>query len=841
MLDILYYIFVFPLQEILGFLLSYIYRNLIPSLGGSIILLSIALNIFLLKIVLYTDKKAKEENELKVKLDSRIKDWKSVYSSAKLYAFTKTLYRQNKYHPIYALRALGGLALQIPFFYAMYFVIKDSKILDSASFLWIKDLSKPDLIFGIHLLPILMTVFTLTNVFITAKTLGSKIQGSFICIFFLILLYNMPSALVLYWTTNMLFYLCKDLKDVLVDKYFPNMINKFQIFKFNILISSMHMQYPDKYKFYCKVIILSILNLSMLVFIFSPLGVYTSDLSQFDLRYLTITPLVLFGYFLLSSFIFSYIFSFIFKTHLLKIFVYFFTTLVITSVVYTFILKGNYGYMSYFVFEKAPLRINITATQIIIDTIVCIIAFLISYYLIAKRYAIKCYQILFITLCILSISTLPKIFLYDVGSLNENEYPRKDVNYPLFNFSTKNKNILVIILDRADGYSVQRELKEFKEISSSYDGFINFTNAISTSNSTAPTLSSIIGGEHYTAFNINSANTNEILETKIAKGYANTLNAFYNNGYDVSAYLDFPTNAKYLYPLLTSNDNIEFVSSPYEKAYTLASSLGDSTASERMLLNQLVSFGIFRLSLLSLRPAAYQKGRWLFDTKSISSQTIAPFWAFKEFITNTNDSPTFKFFHFSITHNPYVLGEDCRYRGPLVMTIDDNNHFDLPYGHYYSEVCAFRWISEIINKMKNLNIYDNTEIFITADHGAQYKYLPVKLNLHIPLLYKPYNSRGELRANNNLIANYNIASIFCSNLPDGCPNVGKNVLQANYPREILVANIKNWRLEEQHKNRFILDKHFVIKNNNKDKNSYVVDIYDSSNWTDVTKEFRKQD
>lgn len=256
MLDVLYYVFVFPLQEVLGFFLIYIYVNIVSNLGCSIIILSITLNIFLLKIFLYTDRKAKEESELKAKLDSRIKAWKGVYSSAKLYAFTQTLYRQNNYHPIYALRALGGLALQLPFFYAMYFVIKDANVFNNASFLWIADLSKPDLFFGIHLLPVLMTIFTLLNVFITAKTFNSKIQGSSICILFFILLYNMPSALVLYWTTNMIFYLCKDIISMLVNKH-P--LSKFaQAFKNKcalvLLPPPIYKQYPDEYKSHCSIV-----------------------------------------------------------------------------------------------------------------------------------------------------------------------------------------------------------------------------------------------------------------------------------------------------------------------------------------------------------------------------------------------------------------------------------------------------------------------------------------------------------------------------------------------------------------------------------------------------------
>ncbi|WP_199770232.1 YidC/Oxa1 family membrane protein insertase, partial [Helicobacter bilis] len=212
--ELLYYIFIFPLEQVLEWAFFTLFKAS-KNYGVSIILLSLVVNLFLLKIFLYTDKKAQQEADLKEKLDKRIKSWKSVYKRAKLYAFTQTLYRQHNYHPIYALRSLGGLALQIPFFIAMIHLVENADYLQFVSFLWIDDLSKPDsiILFGlsIHILPLLMTAFTLINVFYSSKELGARIQGSLIALLFLVLLYNMPSALVLYWTCNMAFSLFKEI------------------------------------------------------------------------------------------------------------------------------------------------------------------------------------------------------------------------------------------------------------------------------------------------------------------------------------------------------------------------------------------------------------------------------------------------------------------------------------------------------------------------------------------------------------------------------------------------------------------------------------------------------
>ena len=122
MLTALYFIFIFPLENVLALLLGGIF-SIIPNEAAGIVLLSLFVHLYLIKIFALTDNRAKFENTRKKEFDFLIKSWKSVYSRAKVFAFTQTLYRQNHYHPIFALSALGGLAIQIPFFYAMYLVV----------------------------------------------------------------------------------------------------------------------------------------------------------------------------------------------------------------------------------------------------------------------------------------------------------------------------------------------------------------------------------------------------------------------------------------------------------------------------------------------------------------------------------------------------------------------------------------------------------------------------------------------------------------------------------------------------------------------------------------------
>lgn len=214
MLEILYYIFIFPVEQVLEWALFTLFKAT-KNYGVSIILLSLIMQLFMLKLTFYFDKKAASFGALKAQCDSKIKEFKRVFKGAELQSYIRTLYKQKHFHPIFALFGLGGLALQIPFFIAMIHLVENAEYLQSVRFLWIDDLSKPDsiMLFGlsIHILPLLMTAFTLINVFYSSKELGARVQGSLIALLFLVLLYSMPSALVLYWTCNMFFSLLKEI------------------------------------------------------------------------------------------------------------------------------------------------------------------------------------------------------------------------------------------------------------------------------------------------------------------------------------------------------------------------------------------------------------------------------------------------------------------------------------------------------------------------------------------------------------------------------------------------------------------------------------------------------
>ena len=119
------------------------------------------------------------------------------------------LYKQHKVNP------MGGclpMVIQIPVFIALFTVLRSAVELRYSSFLWIKDLSEPEgllagmLPYGLSLniLPLVMTATMVLQQRLTPSTGDAQQQKMmmFMPIVMLFIFYNMPSALVLYWSVS---------------------------------------------------------------------------------------------------------------------------------------------------------------------------------------------------------------------------------------------------------------------------------------------------------------------------------------------------------------------------------------------------------------------------------------------------------------------------------------------------------------------------------------------------------------------------------------------------------------------------------------------------------------
>jgi YidC/Oxa1 family membrane protein insertase len=212
-MSLLYTLIIFPIEQIIEICFFY-GQTWFRSHGVAIIGVSIAVSTLILPVYLMAEKQQQKQRGIEKSLKKGVDVIKSVFKGDERFMLLSTYYRQNNYRPVFALRNSIDLLIQIPFFIAAYHFLSNLEILKGEPFWFITDLGNPDkLLWGFNFLPIIMTVINLASVMIYSKDLEAKDKAQLYIMagIFLVLLYNSPAGLVLYWTSNNLYSLIKNI------------------------------------------------------------------------------------------------------------------------------------------------------------------------------------------------------------------------------------------------------------------------------------------------------------------------------------------------------------------------------------------------------------------------------------------------------------------------------------------------------------------------------------------------------------------------------------------------------------------------------------------------------
>jgi YidC/Oxa1 family membrane protein insertase len=194
------------LAKPLFWLLDKLY-NLVGNWGWAIVLLVVVIKavFYWLNAKAYRSMaKMKAINPRVMEMRERFKD-----SPQQMQMEMMRIYREEKVNP------LGGclpIAIQIPVFIALYWVLLSTVEMRDAPWLYITDLAKPDTLFGVvplvnlplGPLPILMTLSSLLQTWLN-PTPPDPMQAKLMWIMplmFGIMFFFFPAGLVLYWLTN---------------------------------------------------------------------------------------------------------------------------------------------------------------------------------------------------------------------------------------------------------------------------------------------------------------------------------------------------------------------------------------------------------------------------------------------------------------------------------------------------------------------------------------------------------------------------------------------------------------------------------------------------------------
>ena len=188
----------------------------IVGLGWGVVLLSVICSALMIPLMRLVAGIVKREADYQAVIMPQLEDIKSRYASdVERHLHIQRLYRRYGYSPLFAVRKVLPLFVQIPFLLLTYFMLKDTAELYGVPFLFLRDLGQPDALlttFNVNIFPLVMTAVNIVTVFATPGfTSRDWIQATGISLLFLVLLYTAPSALLLYWTLNNVITLARTL------------------------------------------------------------------------------------------------------------------------------------------------------------------------------------------------------------------------------------------------------------------------------------------------------------------------------------------------------------------------------------------------------------------------------------------------------------------------------------------------------------------------------------------------------------------------------------------------------------------------------------------------------
>jgi hypothetical protein len=693
-----------------------------------------------------------------------------------------TYYRQNHYHPVYAMRSTFGLLIQIPFFIAAYSYLSHLETLQGTSFLMIRDLGKPDALLSLsgggvyNLLPILMTVINCVSSAVYTKDfpLKDKIQLYGIAAVFLVLLYNSPAGLVLYWTLNNVFSLLKNvllktkyakkiifgvlcLFSLALDIYFiqkglspkrlfvvllfslvffaPLFIRLFKAVKQKIRarISPENTVLAQKRVFFSSILILFLLSGLVI-----PASLIASSVQEFSFleNYTSPFPFILY---VMSQSVGIYLFWFLCVYFLCgkraRYGITFFASLAaVITFADTFIFPGDFGFLTTTFRFSMPDTLESQYTLILVSTIafLAILAIFSFLLLSRKKFFFQSFQMI----ALISLSTLGAIKVFQIkqdfsefARMKENSNALTETFKPVYTFSENGKNVLIIMLDRAISGYVPYIFEEKPELYAAFDGFTYYPNCIAFGSHTRVGAPALFGGYEYVPSIIHANretalkkhneallmmpklfSDHQFMTTVTDPSFAN-----YSLKPDLSIYTP--------YPEIHAENIVGKYAGEWIKEHPDIKIVSIPTLLQQLLIR----FSFFKMAPPVFRIFIYDKGEWLSDenetgdesTGRLSLDTIDNYTAldFLPKITGftTEKCDTYTALVNDITHNPaFFQAPDYV---PSAEVYDRGKSPFADEDHYHVNMAAFLMLAKWFDTLKTHQTYDNTRIIIVSDHG----------------------------------------------------------------------------------------------------------------------------
>ncbi len=779
--EFLYNFFILPIEYLMD---AVVYKLFKVYMDPALVLIGLSLVVSVVTLPLYrrAELLQNEERAKQKKMEGWIKHIKKTFRSDERSMILWRYYRLEGYNPVRGLKTLFPLLLQIPFFIAAYQYLSSCRLFSAVSAFGVRDLAYPDglLVIGgvnINLLPFIMTgVNLLSGAIWTEKgRIGDRVQQLLIALVFLALLYNSPAVLLLYWTFNNVFSLCKNI----FSKYIKNktfmvttlfcLLPLHYIFVYLIALGDESWWYNNNLFFlfllslpvlyvclhfmkkgtgdkrpegsgtgYGKDIIAALLALTLFLGGAIPAMVIASSPNDFIDPYFHMKPFV----YVLHS-LTVYAGGFIFWGIMLLLLIRkedrkkYASVLVSVALIAIFNVvaygKGYGSLDSSLQYAGTPghgwlsILLNIAVSL----AVVIAVRFLYERF----RKGIVGFMCLMAAVCLIMVFwgriRVEGIMNTDSsGAVTENWESLKGTAQ----LDKNGKNVLFIMLDRAIGAYMPFILNERPELKEKLDGFTFYPNSLSFGWKTAIGSPALFGGYEYSPEESDKRD-NMLLVEKQNEALSVMPVMFGEAGWNVTVYEPPFANYRAIADLSIYDDY------PYIKAYNLEGKFNGGVETMAGLLEQrkryFVSYSIMRAAPIFFTAEFYDGGNYMTKSSAVKDLTVSflhyyhELQALPELTQITDDGENcFVMMSTMITHEPSLLQmpdytpagvvDNTGYDMTKRLDADGNilhNYSEFVEGSYSANVSTYILLGKYFDWMREQGIYDNTRIIIGADHG----------------------------------------------------------------------------------------------------------------------------
>ncbi|MCR5766169.1 MAG: membrane protein insertase YidC [Treponema sp.] len=809
-------IIIAPLKTILELFFNFFTK--ISNQGLAVIGLSFVVTLCCLPLYIVAEQWQEQERKIQLKLKPGVDRIKKAFKKDEQYMILTTFYRQNHYHPMMALRSSFSLLIQIPFFIAAYSFLSHVDALKGYSFLFIKDMGSPDAFFkignfSINILPIAMTLINCISGTIYSKghALKEKLQIYITAAVFLVLLYNSPSGLVLYWTMNNVLSLVKNVfykfKNPLKVLYILFCIffivasgwsfttrNKLYITAFlsvtifvifipfiikaiNWFISKCLFKLDENKKLRLVLFVISSVILAVTAGLTIPATIIDSSSSDYFYIDSYTTPLpFLFNAFTqaLGLFIFwpCCLYA-LFPNKIKDILCFLGLFFAFTGILNCFAFSGNYGLMNIdFSLMDEAQSFMLSTPKMILIILLTISIIILLIILIRKKTIIPLY---ISSILLLGLTVTAVINIIHINKNFKETTPPEQITKlePQFHLSKTEKNVIVFMEDRSVSGIFPYIFSEIPELKETYEGFTYYPNTVSMSYYTTLGAPGLFGGYDYTPWEANKR-TDFTIREKHNQSLLVMPTLFTQAGFDVTI-TNMPYENYNMQPVEQIYSNLPELKrvktqGAYSNFWYNEHGIKPKAQTSFLIKRNMLFFSLFKLVNPAFRVIVYGCGYRLlgnpFKDEAYLIDTYAPLDYLPELTDFDAENNTFLIFDNELTHSPGVL------QAPDFVPVENVTNsgwgkFENNSTYHINTAMLLR-IGEFIEYLKQNDCYDNTRIIIVSDHGNptdsglfenNQGFSKMKEELQAVLLVKDFNSKDDFKIDNTFMTNADTPSL----------------------------------------------------------------------------------